>query len=228
MSMSDSDFRKKLLGLHQRRYDLQNENRQLDWKWQEYIKLSQNRRERGAHYDHGRWQSGWQEGCEHMNSACNVTRYSETYDPNNPDHKYLKKYTKQASHYYVDGKKIPIPAEMYVNRMKSNNPEKQPIHLPYEKHPNRAVQAKKDRQREIGQLIEAGKVQEAEMIKLFNEEQMVKAQAIHTAAVAKEKQRVLKAKHKGHHPEHGTTSSPSRRTGRGTIKRRSPVMARRR
>ena len=220
MPMSDSDFRKKLLGLHQRRYDLQNENRQLDWKWQEYIKLSQNRRERGAHYDHGRWAKGWQEGCPHMNSACNVTRYTETYDPNNPDHKYLEKRTRQAS--------SAQPEWTYVHRMKSNNPEKQPVFLPYEKHPNRAVQAKKDRQREIGQLIEAGKVQEAEMIKLFNEEQMAKAAALHTAAVAKEKQRVLKAKHKGHHPEQGTTSSPSRRTGRGTIKRRSPVMARRR
>lgn len=71
------------------------------------------------------------------------------------------------------------------------------------------------------------KVQRTDMIETYNAEQMAKINKEFAQQQAVFKQKLLKAKHKGVHPEHGTTSSPPRRTSRGTIKRRSPIMRKR-
>ena len=75
----------------ERQNRLDDENRRLQWQWNEYVKLSQNSRERGASHDHGRWSSGWQEGCGHRQGTCAVKGSWVPFDTNNPDHKYLKK-----------------------------------------------------------------------------------------------------------------------------------------
>jgi len=71
------------------------------------------------------------------------------------------------------------------------------------------------------------KVQRTDMIETYNAEQMAKINKQFAQQQAVFKQKVLKAKHRGGHPELGTTRSPSRRTSRGTIKRRSPIMRKR-
>ena len=82
---------------------------------------------------------------------------------------------------------------------------------------------------ELNQLIEANKLKEASMIDAHNKEEAAKVVRQLACEEAKLKRFELKAQHRGGHPEStGTIKPTSRRTKHGTVKRRRPIMQRRR
>lgn len=87
----------------------------------------------------------------------------------------------------------------------------------------------KNRIAELNQLIETNKLKEASMIATHNKEEAAKVVRQLTGEEAKLKRFELKAQHRGGHPEStGTVKPTSRRTKHGTVKRRRPIMQRRR
>ena len=100
-------------------------------------------------------------------------------------------------------------------------------------HPHPNVQKKLDRIKEINVRLEDNKelidvkAKRVGLIETYNAEQMAKIESNFANQQAVFKQKILKAKHKGEHPERtGTIRSPARRTSRGTVKRRTPIMRR--
>ena len=146
----------------ERQNALNAEQRRLEWQWAEYKKLSQNRRERGARYDHGRWSSGWQEGCGHRRGTCAVKSEWVTYDPNNPDHKHRPKGKS-------GGRRSNVIDLVHI--VESTDPNR-PYNPPYAKHPNRRVQERLDRQRDIGIELNQLEMERQGAIQVQNAEKM--------------------------------------------------------
>ena len=183
VSERDRIFQERLRKYQTEQNRLDAENRKLAWQWQEYVKLSQNTRERGARYDHGRWSRGWQQGCGHRKSYC---------------------------HYkIVNGKKV------------STRPETHPIYKPHEKHPNRRVQERLDRQRDIGKEIDKIKAQREKAITEENTRKlrMLEGQFKQERTNIK---KFFKQRRQQIHPETGTISSPRRRHPSGARARYVP------
>lgn len=212
-------FQERLRKYNEEQNRLDAENRKLQWQWQEYQKLSQNTRERGAQYDHGRWSSGWQEGCGHRRGTCAVKSEWVTYNPNNPDHRHLKKGKS-------GGKRSRDWDMVYVT--KSTDPNK-PYNLPYSKHPNRRVQERLDRQRDIGVELERLKTERKTAITEENTrkiEKLRKEGEANRALIKKEGeirrkgiQSEAKKKKRQTHPEGWTTRPVARRHASGAQSR---------
>ena len=97
----------------------------------------------------------------------------------------------------------------------------------YKSHKN--IGDTRNRITELSRLIEANKLKEASMIDTHNKEEAAKVVRQLAGEEAKLKRFELKAQHRGGHPEStGTVKPTSRRTKHGTVKRRRPIMQRRR
>ena len=97
------------------------------------------------------------------------------------------------------------------------------------KHPVPHIQAKIDRIAEIPALVAQSEAMEKSMIDTHNLQEREKVEMILQGELTKEKRVRTKAKHRGGHPEStGTIKPTSRRTKHGTVKRRRPIMQRRR
>ena len=97
----------------------------------------------------------------------------------------------------------------------------------YKSHKN--IGDTRNRITELSRLIEANKLKEASMIDTHNKEEAANVVRQLAGEEAKLKRFELKAQHRGGHPEStGTVKPTSRRTKHGTVKRRRPIMQRRR
>ena len=211
VSERDRIFQERLRKYQEEQNRLADEDRRLQWQWQEYQKLSQDSRERGASYDHGRWERGWQEGCGHRQGTCATKSEWVTFDPNNPDHRHLKKGKSGGKH---------SRDWDLVHVTKSTDPNK-PYHLPYSKHPNRRVQERLDRQRDIGKEIDKIKAQREKAITEENTRKlrMLEGQFKQERTDIK---KFFKQRRQQIHPESGTIGSPRRRHPSGARARYVP------